>query len=82
MKTPATAVFYVKPSMTKFEVKEYLIKIYDVDVVNVNTALFLGNVFNSFRLFLKSSRTQVGGKDFMGKEKCWRIKEETTRKHL
>lgn len=39
------ACFYVKPSMTKWEVKEYLTKIYDVDVTKVTTANFLGIEF-------------------------------------
>lgn len=36
------ATFYVKPSMTKHEVKEYLTKIYGVEVYKVETANFLG----------------------------------------
>jgi ribosomal protein L23 len=37
-----SAVFYVPPKMTKFEVKEYLTKIYNVSVKSVRTANFLG----------------------------------------
>mmetsp|Transcript_19994 Transcript_19994/g.28725 ORF Transcript_19994/g.28725 Transcript_19994/m.28725 type:complete len:97 (-) Transcript_19994:131-421(-) len=36
------AVFYVKPSMTKWEVREYLTKIYNMDILKVETALHLG----------------------------------------
>mmetsp|Transcript_20099 Transcript_20099/g.33858 ORF Transcript_20099/g.33858 Transcript_20099/m.33858 type:complete len:100 (-) Transcript_20099:220-519(-) len=36
------ATFYVKPSMTKHEVKEYLTKIYGMEVYKVETANFLG----------------------------------------
>jgi hypothetical protein len=39
---PAKAKFQIPPSMTKTEVKEYLTKIYDVDVLNVNTLNVLG----------------------------------------
>lgn len=41
-RSPPLASFYVPPKMTKHEIKEYLTKIYKVDVTNVNTALFLG----------------------------------------
>ena len=34
---PPKAVFKVRPEMTKHEVKEYLQKIYNVEVVKVNT---------------------------------------------
>jgi large subunit ribosomal protein L23 len=37
-----TALFHIPPSMTKFEVKEYLTKIYNVPVESVATANFLG----------------------------------------
>ena len=36
------ALLHVPPSMTKFEVKEYLTKIYDINVVEVRTVNFLG----------------------------------------
>ena len=36
------ATFYVKPSMTKYEVKEYLTKIYGMEIYKVQTANFLG----------------------------------------
>mmetsp|Transcript_2621 Transcript_2621/g.2735 ORF Transcript_2621/g.2735 Transcript_2621/m.2735 type:complete len:112 (+) Transcript_2621:165-500(+) len=39
---PPQALLYVQPKMTKFEVKEYLSKIYNVKVLHVNTANFLG----------------------------------------
>jgi hypothetical protein len=39
------ATFYVKPSMTKHEVKEYLTKIYGMEVYKVETANFLGMLF-------------------------------------
>ena len=43
MKTsPMTAKFRIPPSMTKTEVKEYLTKIYNISVVKVATANFLG----------------------------------------
>ena len=41
-KSPPLAILYVPPKMTKHEVKEYLTKIYDVNVIKVNTANFLG----------------------------------------
>mmetsp|Transcript_14559 Transcript_14559/g.20651 ORF Transcript_14559/g.20651 Transcript_14559/m.20651 type:complete len:141 (+) Transcript_14559:107-529(+) len=40
--TPSTAVFRIKPQMTKHEVKEYLTKIYNLPVVNVRTQNYLG----------------------------------------
>ncbi len=40
--SPAVAKIIVKPKMTKTEVKEYLTKIYDINVINVHTANFLG----------------------------------------
>lgn len=39
---PPQALLYVPPKMTKTEVKEYLTKIYDVKVLAVMTANFLG----------------------------------------
>lgn len=39
---PPQALLYVQPKMTKFEVKEYLTKIYNIKVLQVNTANFLG----------------------------------------
>ena len=39
---PKKAKFQVPPSMTKTEVKEYLTKIYNVNVLNVNTVNVLG----------------------------------------
>jgi hypothetical protein len=39
---PPQALLYIQPKMTKFEVKEYLSKIYNVKVLQVNTANFLG----------------------------------------
>ena len=43
-KTPAQAVLYVPPKMTKTEVKEYLTKIYNVSVLEVMTSNLLGTV--------------------------------------
>jgi large subunit ribosomal protein L23 len=40
--TPASAVFRVLPKMTKHEVKEYLLKIYNLPVVQVRTQNYLG----------------------------------------
>jgi len=39
---PAQAVLHIPPKMTKTEVKEYLTKIYNISVLNVATANFLG----------------------------------------
>ena len=36
------AVLYVAPKMTKFEIKEYLTKIYNIPVIKVATANYLG----------------------------------------
>lgn len=44
---PAKAKFQIPPSMTKTEVKEYLTKIYDVNVLNVNTLNVLGKLTSS-----------------------------------
>ena len=41
-KSPAQAVLYVPPKMTKFEIKEYLTKIYSIPVLKVATANYLG----------------------------------------
>lgn len=41
-KTPPQALLHIPPSMTKWEVREYLTKIYGVSVINVDTANFLG----------------------------------------
>jgi large subunit ribosomal protein L23 len=41
-KTPAQALLHVPPSMTKFEISQYLTKIYNVPVNKVMTANFLG----------------------------------------
>lgn len=41
-KTPAQAVLHIPPKMTKFEIKQYLTKIYNIPVINVMTANFLG----------------------------------------
>ena len=35
-------MFYVSPKMTKFEVQEYLSKIYNIQVTKVNTEIKLG----------------------------------------
>lgn len=40
--TPPTAKLHVSPRMTKFEVKEYLTKIYNIDVIKVMTVNMLG----------------------------------------
>lgn len=40
--TPPKAKLYISPKMTKTEVKEYLTKIYNVNVQKVTTANFLG----------------------------------------
>ena len=42
-KTPPQALLRVPPSMTKTEVKEYLGKIYNINVFKVMTANYLGN---------------------------------------
>ena len=47
-----SAVFYVPPKMTKFEVKEYLTKIYNVSVKRVRTANFLGLTIFTARVFI------------------------------
>ena len=41
-RSPPQALLYVPPKMTKTEVREYLTKIYDVKVLAVMTANFLG----------------------------------------
>jgi ribosomal protein L23 len=41
-RNPPQALLHVPPSMTKLEVKEYLTKIYGVNVLDVATANFLG----------------------------------------
>ena len=41
-KNPPMAILEVPPKMTKHEVKEYLTKIYEVDVIKVATANFVG----------------------------------------
>jgi hypothetical protein len=41
-KVPPQALLHVPPSMTKFEISQYLTKIYDVNVQKVQTANFLG----------------------------------------
>lgn len=50
-KKPPTAVLYVPPKMTKFEINQYLTKIYNVTVSNVNTENILGkytiNIINN-----------------------------------
>ena len=37
-------VFHVSPEMTKFEIKEYLIQLYNLPVSHVHTAIFTGKV--------------------------------------
>ena len=37
-------VFRVSPKMTKFEIKEYLVKLYNMPVTKVHTANYLGKV--------------------------------------
>ncbi len=39
---PAEAIFRIAPKMTKTEVREYLTKIYDLPVTQVNTINYLG----------------------------------------
>jgi ribosomal protein L23 len=52
---PAQALLYVPPKMTKTEVKEYLTKIYNVNVLAVMTANFLGEDLSAvFHLMSKS----------------------------
>ena len=41
-RSPPQALLYVPPKMTKTEVREYLTKIYNVKVIAVMTANFLG----------------------------------------
>jgi large subunit ribosomal protein L23 len=40
--SPAYATFRVSPKMTKHEIKEYLVKIYDIPVRKVNTMNYEG----------------------------------------
>lgn len=47
-RTPPQALLYVPPKMTKTEVKEYLSKIYSVNVLAVMTANFLGMTYFHF----------------------------------
>lgn len=42
--TPPIAKLQVPPSMTKTEIKEYLTKIYNVNVLKVDTANYLGEI--------------------------------------
>jgi large subunit ribosomal protein L23 len=42
-KSPPQALLRVPPSMTKTEVKEYLTKIYNIDVTQIMTANYLGS---------------------------------------
>ena len=59
-KTPAQAVLYVPPKMTKTEVKEYLTKIYNVSVLEVMTAYLLGALLcGEERALIPSSRLPV-----------------------
>lgn len=37
-------MFRVPPFLTKLEIRDYLEKIYEMDVMKVNTAIFLGRV--------------------------------------
>ena len=46
--TPAKAIFRVLPRMTKFEIKEYLTKLYDLPVKKVNTTNYLGKRKQAF----------------------------------
>ena len=41
-KKPPTAILYVSPKMTKFEINQYLTKIYNIAVTNVSTENILG----------------------------------------
>lgn len=41
-RNPARATFRISPKMTKHELKEYLVKIYNLPVVKVNTSNYLG----------------------------------------
>mmetsp|Transcript_10160 Transcript_10160/g.9103 ORF Transcript_10160/g.9103 Transcript_10160/m.9103 type:complete len:102 (+) Transcript_10160:23-328(+) len=41
-KRPPEAILRVPPSMTKFEIKEYLTKIYNIPVIKVNTMNYQG----------------------------------------
>lgn len=45
-KNPPQATFNISPSMTKTEVKEYLSKIYEIPVLKVTTANYLGFAFS------------------------------------
>jgi hypothetical protein len=47
------AKLLVPPKMTKTEIKEYLTKIYNIDIGLVNTANYLGKAFPAFLLILK-----------------------------
>ena len=44
-------IFRVAKNMTKLEIKEYLTKIYKVEVTRVNTSNVLGNYHNSMLLY-------------------------------
>lgn len=50
---PPQALLYVPPAMTKTEVKEYLTKIYGVNVLAVMTANFLGKIIFLSSLYWK-----------------------------
>ena len=52
-KSPPQALLQIPPSMTKTEVKEYLHKIYDINVLNVMTANYLGTRYNLFIINLQ-----------------------------
>lgn len=72
-RTPPQALLYVPPKMTKTEVKEYLTKIYSVNVLAVMTANFLGENTSYANDFLHPLDycfsyyfdSQVNGNDFM-----------------
>jgi large subunit ribosomal protein L23 len=41
-RNPARATFRISPKMTKHELKEYLVKIYNLPVLKINTSNYLG----------------------------------------
>jgi hypothetical protein len=74
------AMFYVPPKMTKWEVQEYLSKIYNVQVLKVNTELKLGE--SIMAALTSRSFLQENGRDCMGSEESSVIKEETSKRRM
>ena len=51
-KSPPQAKLVVPPSMTKWEVKEYLTKLYNINILKVDTANYLGKFLAQTELLL------------------------------